>query len=57
MDKGIIQTVIVVAITVIIVISIMQNQIEFAQNVGMVGVGAMAGFLGNEALNSSDAVA
>lgn len=50
-DKGLIQIVGISSITVIVIVSLLLNQTDFAQNVGMVGVGAVAGFLGNETLN------
>jgi hypothetical protein len=44
----------ILCITAIVVVSLVLNQTDFAQNVGMVGVGAVAGFLGNETLNKKN---
>jgi hypothetical protein len=53
-NKGLIQIVGITSITIIVVVSLILNQTDFATNVGMVGVGAVAGFLGNETLNQLD---
>lgn len=50
MDKGYIQLAGIASITAVVLAAVALNQIEFAQNVGMVGIGAIAGFLGNEAI-------
>lgn len=54
MDRGIIQIAGIVSITAMVISAIALNQIEFATQVGMVGVGAVAGFLGNEVINRAE---
>lgn len=54
MDKGSIQAVGIGTIGAIVIAAIFAGQMDFATTVGFTGVGAIAGFLGNEALNKNN---
>lgn len=54
MDKGTIQAVGIATMGAIIISGVVTGQIDFATSMGLIGMGAIAGFLGNEALNKDN---
>lgn len=54
MDKGSIQAIGIVTIGAVVISGVVTGQIDFAQTIGLIGVGAIAGFLGNEVSSKSE---
>ena len=56
MDKGNIQAIGIVVIGAVVISGVVTGQMDFAQNIGLIGVGAIAGFLGNEVSSKTETV-
>ena len=48
MEKGTIQAIGIVTIGAVVITGLLTGQVDFAQSIALIGVGAIAGFLGNE---------